>query len=387
MSQKTHYTPRQRMLRAYQGLWSDVIPVAPEFWYYFPAKVLGVDMITFEREVPLWRALGETFRRYGTEGWGITWPDSPNPNVTSSSTFVQIGEGRYEQRAVTRTPHGSLTRRSQYDVREPSWVVERPIKKLSEDYAAWLDTAFPPLDLLDYDRANAALAAVGEDYLLEVMVGGMFFDFVAGPMGMEAGVVALADHEDLYTDLQQRYIAYMTEKTRSICENTADAPLFISCSWSCASLIGPRLWRRWDKPGVKAIAEEAHRHGRLVHLHYHGKCMENLADLVDCDVDCICPFERPPGGDVVDLDAVRVALGGRVTMNGNVHTVETLIRGTPETVAREVLEIGQAFAGEPRLIIGTGDQVGYETPEENIQAMIETARSLPVPDGPQSALH
>ena len=379
MSHQDHYTPRQRMLMAYEGTWSDVRPVAPEFWYYFPAKVLGVDMVTFEREVPLWQALGETFRRYGTEGWGITWPDRPNPKATSKSQFKRIGEGRYEQTVVTETPHGTLTSRAQFDRCEPSWVIERPIKKLDEDYAAWLDTALPPIELHDYARANEALEAVGEDYLLEVMVGGMFFDFAAGPMGLEEGIVALADHDALYTSLQQRYIEYMVERTRSICENTSDAPLFISCSWSCASLIGPRLWRRWDKPGVRAIVDEAHRHGRLVHIHYHGKSMENLPDLVECGVDCICPFERPPGGDVIDLDRVHEILGGGVTMNGNVHTVETLIRGRPEDVEREVLEIAQAFERDPRLIIGTGDQVGYETPEENVQAMVETARRLEVP--------
>lgn len=188
--------------------------------------------------------------------------------------------------------------------------------------------------------------------------------------------MALSDHEDLYARLQERYIAYMVEETRAICEHTEGAPLFIACSWSCASLIGPRLWRRWDKPAVQAITAEAHRHGRLVHVHYHGKSMQNLADLVETGVDCICPFERPPGGDVTDLALVRRMLGSKVTMNGNVHTVETLIRGRSEDVEREVLEIGAAFEGEPRLIIGTGDQVGRETSEENIRAMVEAARKV-----------
>jgi len=45
-------------------------------------------------------------------------------------------------------------------------------------------------------------------------------------------------------------------------------------------------------------------------------------------------------------------------------------------VEREVLETGAAFEGEPRLIIGTGDQVGRETSEENIRAMVEAARKV-----------
>ena len=378
MPKKATCSPRGRMLNAYRGAWSDVIPVAPEFWYYVPAKVLGIDMVTFEREIPLWRALGDTFKHYQTEGWAITWPERPNPDADTRTAFKRISEGRYEESVITRTPHGTLTSRKQYDVADPSWVIERPIKRIHQDLDAWLDMAFPPIGLHDYTVANEALRAVGEDYLLEVMVGGMFFDFIAEPTGLEEGIMALSDHEALYTKLHRRYIEYMIEETRAICEHTMDAPLFIYCSWSCASLIGPRLWRRWDKPVVTAITEEAHRHGRLVHVHYHGKCMSNLADLVETGVDCICPLERPPGGDVTDLARVREMLGDKVTMNGNVHTVETLIRGTPEDVECEVLEIAEAFEGEPRLIIGTGDQVGGETPEENIWAMVETARRLTV---------
>jgi len=34
-------TPKKRMLTAYKGQKPDRVPVAPEFWYYIPAKVLG----------------------------------------------------------------------------------------------------------------------------------------------------------------------------------------------------------------------------------------------------------------------------------------------------------------------------------------------------------
>ena len=104
-------------------------------------------------------------------------------------------------------------------------------------------------------------------------------------------------------------------------------------------------------------------------------------DFAEAGIDCVCPFERPPGGDIEGLEGLREVerlLAGRVTMNGNVHTVETLIRGSAEDVRREVREIGEAFAHTPRVIIGTGDQVGRETPEENLEAMIDEARKLPV---------
>ncbi len=122
--------------------------------------------------------------------------------------------------------------------------------------------------------------------------------------------------------------------------------LVIGCSWSCDSLLGPTLRRRWDRPVLRAVAEEVHRHGRLLHVHFHGACMETVADFAEIGVDCVCPFERPPGGDVDGLDGprrVRNARADKVTMNGNVHTVQTLIRGTEEDVRREVREILAAF--------------------------------------------
>ncbi|MCE5259050.1 MAG: hypothetical protein LLG44_08345 [Chloroflexi bacterium] len=372
----TELTSRQRMLNAYLGQWSERYPVAPEFWCYLPARLLGIDMVALEREVPHWQALLAAFTHYNCEGWGIVAPARPNPRVDERTTLRALGDGRYEALTETRTARGMLHAAAVYDRIQPSWVTERPIKDLAADEPVWLETAFPPIELHDYSAVNAALAQVGERYLLEIYVGGMFFDFIANPLGLEQGIAALLDHPDHYRALQARYIEYMTAETHAACAHTAAAPLFIACSWSCAALIGPRLWREWDLPVVRAIAAAAHQHGRLVHLHYHGPAMANLPDLATSGVDCICPFERPPGGDVTDLRAVRRALGGKVTFNGNVHTVETLIRGKPADIEREVAEIIGAYAGEPRLIIGTGDQVGGDTPDENIWALIECAKRL-----------
>jgi uroporphyrinogen-III decarboxylase len=105
--------------------------------------------------------------------------------------------------------------------------------------------------------------------------------------------------------------------------------------------------------------------------------METVADFAEIGIDCVCPFERPPGGDVEGLEGLRTVAGrlaGRTTMNGNVHTVETLIRGTEADTRREVREVLEAFQGNPRVIVGTGDQVGRETPEGNLRAMIDEVR-------------
>jgi hypothetical protein len=372
-------TPKQRMLAAYRGEAADVVPVAPEFWYYVPAKLLGTDMVTFEREVPLWEALQKTFRHYGTEGWACVGAGAPTPNVTWEHQWVDLGEGRYEARVARHTPAGTLTSRQQYDREEPSWPVERPIKVFERDWPAYRHCCFGVVEETDWSGCQRALDAVGEDYLLEVAVASQFFDFVANPRegGLQQGIYDLREHEAFFEALHEEYLDYVRHITRAACRNTTAESLFIGCSWSCISLINPEMWRRWDKPVIQAVAEEAHAHGRLLHLHFHGRCRDVLADLAECGADCICPFERPPGGDISDIGEVREALADRVTMNGNVHTVETLIRGTPADVRREVEDIFEHWRPDlRRLILGTGDQVGRETPEGNIAAMIEAGREL-----------
>jgi len=374
------FTGKQRMLNAYRGQFSDRVAIAPEFWYYYPAKLLGVDMIEFAREVPFHEALKRTFEAFDCEGWGVAFVGPPPRDCESTGEERWIDDDTLEIRNTTRTPHGELTSAQRLTRDEPGWTIERPIKDFDRDLPAFealqLDCDF---DAMDVGPLVRAWESVGESYLLEAWVGVPFFDFYGGARegGLEAAVFDFLEHEATFVDLQQRYTDHMVRLVRTICERTPLEGLCIGCSWSCNSLIGPTMWRQWDKPVIAAICDEVHRHGRLLHIHFHGRCMQTVADFAELGIDCVCPFERPPGGDVdgrADLDEIARLLTGRTTMNGNVHTVETLIRGTPDDVRREVREVLEAFAGNPRVIVGTGDQVGRETPEENLHAMIDEAK-------------
>ena len=67
-----------------------------------------------------------------------------------------------------------------------------------------------------------------------------------------------------------------------------------------------------------------------------------LPELAAVGLDCICPFERPPGGDVTDLREVATLLDGKTAFNGNVHTVKTLIEGTPDENIWAMIEASPA---------------------------------------------
>lgn len=370
------FTRKQRMLNAYRGLYSDRYPVAPEFWYYYPAAVLGVDMIEFEREILHWKALQATFARFDCEGWGIASADAHHPDRETHTDLVKISDNRYRETTRLRIGDRQFESTRIFSRDQPSWTEQPPVRDES-DLGHFVDAVLSDKNSFDFLEAVEAYAGVGEDYLLELNIGVPFFDFINMGMGFEKAIYFfLSDNDELLARWLERYVEYGQRLVAEIAERTPFEALFIGCSHSTNSLIGPDLWRRWDKPFFKAMTDAAHSHDLLLHAHIHGRCMETVSDFAELGIDCVCPFERPPGGDVAGRDGlgrVREELGDRVTFNGNVHTVQTLIRGTPDTVSAEVAEIKKAYAGSARLIIGTGDQVGRETPEDNIRAMVAAA--------------
>jgi uroporphyrinogen decarboxylase len=87
----------------------------------------------------------------------------------------------------------------------------------------------------------------------------------------------------------------------------------------------------------------------------------------------IDPLEVPPMGDC-DLAALKRLHGKKLTLKGNLHTTNVMLKGSvADVVAASKQAIDDAAEGG-RFILSTGDQCGRDTPDENLRAMVETAR-------------
>jgi uroporphyrinogen decarboxylase len=60
---------------------------------------------------------------------------------------------------------------------------------------------------------------------------------------------------------------------------------------------------------------------------------------------------------------------------GNLHTTEVMLKGTPDDVRRASKKAIADAAEGGGFILSTGDQCGRDTPDENILAMVEVART------------
>ena len=76
-----------------------------------------------------------------------------------------------------------------------------------------------------------------------------------------------------------------------------------------------------------------------------------------------------------DLAELKRLYGDKIVLKGNLHTTDVMLYGSvDDVVAASRKAIDDAAAGGG-FILSTGDQCGRDTPDENIRAMVDTART------------
>lgn len=98
-------------------------------------------------------------------------------------------------------------------------------------------------------------------------------------------------------------------------------------------MFSPDFWRRYFKPGVKAMVDECHAHNLPVIYHGCGNVSRIFEDFAEMGVDAYNPLEAKAGLDVVEL---RRRYGHRIGFCGNMDVV-VWANGTREEIRKAVL--------------------------------------------------
>jgi uroporphyrinogen decarboxylase len=131
----------------------------------------------------------------------------------------------------------------------------------------------------------------------------------------------------------------------------------------------PKYWRRWYKPGVKALVEEAHAQGLPVIYHGCGNVSRIFEDFIEIGIDAYNPLEAKAGLDVVDL---RRKYGHRIGFCGNMDVI-TWANGTQDEIKAAVLTKLNAAKGGG-LIFQSDHSVPSNVTGQNYEYVVNLVR-------------
>ncbi len=131
----------------------------------------------------------------------------------------------------------------------------------------------------------------------------------------------------------------------------------------------PDYWRRYYKPGLKAMVDVCHENGLPVIYHGCGNVSRVFEDFIEIGVDAYNPLEAKAGLDVVDL---RRQYGHKIGFCGNMNVIEWAECDKEELKAVVLRKLNAAKGGG--LIFQSDHSVPSNVSAENYEYVINLVR-------------
>lgn len=143
----------------------------------------------------------------------------------------------------------------------------------------------------------------------------------------------------------------------------------IGDSTSGPDVISPNYYHKFAYPQVNKLVNDLTSQDILLAYHICGNATPIIADMVDTGA-AILEIDQK-----ADLEKSKAAAAGVTTLLGPVDPSEIMASGTPEQVAQKCREAIDILAPGGGFILGPGCALPATTPDDNIFAMIETAKT------------
>ena len=136
-------------------------------------------------------------------------------------------------------------------------------------------------------------------------------------------------------------------------------------------LFSPAHFRRFIKPQIIRLVEEAGKLGLPLIMHSDGHVFPFMEDCVSAGIKGWHPIERAAG---MDLGKTKEIYGDRLCLFGNVDNKFQLAQGTPESIAGQVKECIEIAAHGGGYCLMSDHSVNDSVPNRNVFALYEAGR-------------
>ncbi len=372
-------TSRERLTKVLNGEIPDQVPVAPDTSNMIPAKLTGKpfwDLYLYQ-DPPIWKAYIDCVKYFGFD----SLMDGYVP-----IRFEELGEIKkeWEEVIIFKNEERIVTQRFKEENGKKIWAVTVTVYYKYD----------PPTN--GVNPLQLGLPSVPEKYedvigKKEWPEGEKLLKYVKeelgdhGLVGVWCGTTKLVnteqeiydyfDNPGKYRKKSEELLDYYIKRLDTLMSLEVK-PDFI-CTGGSGTLIHqtPKMFRELALPIVKEITARCKKYGIPSHVHSCGPEKDLVRIMVEeTDLTVIDPLEIPPMGDC-NLKELKELYEDKIILKGNLHTTEVMLRGTVDDVIKASEKAIDDAAEGGGFILSTGDQCGRDTPEENIRAMIETART------------
>jgi uroporphyrinogen decarboxylase len=378
-------TSRERMLKAMRNEQPDRVPVAPDMSNMIPCRLTGKPFwdIYLYQDPPLWRAYMDAVNYFGTDGWiwsldGFYLEDpsaatATDENVKSETVIIEKSHERIVTRHYTqRKGHGREWDKHVmvYPRFDPPTALLATKIGLEKPPTKWWPIEGVKPQKKGFDLLREALVHFDGRGVIGAMVGP---PQLANPEYGGSDDYSIYDYCDRYDEVK-RWSTKQREWGANYLKRILAGPVrpdFILTGGSGMLVFGtPKTVRDLSLPALKEITRICKEAGIPSQVHCCGPERE-LVEMcaLETDLSSINPLEIPPMGDC-NLADIKKKFGKKLSLMGNLHTTDVMLRGTVKDVRRESLKAIRAAGENGGFILSTGDQCGRDTPDENIREMV-----------------
>ncbi len=384
-------TGRARMLAAMWNRVPDRVPVAPDMSNMIPCRLTGKPFwdIYLYNDPPLWQAYIEAVKYFGTDGWiynldGFWLSDldapAPDPSIVQETVIVERTAERLVTRGYTQRDGGErawspvVTVYPRYD--PPTCLLADKVG-LAAPPERWEPIEGVKPQQEGFDLLRAGLERFEDRGVIGVYVGP---PQLGNP---EAGWYSHSIYD--YYDRHDETLAWAEQVWHSgvaYLQRVLAGPVrpdFVLTGGSGMLVFNtPDIIREISLPALQEITRICKDAGIPSQIHCCGPERE-LVELsaLETDLTSINPLEIPPMGNC-DLAEIKRSFGGKLSLMGNLHTTDVMLRGSVDEVRRESLKAIRDAGENGGFILSTGDQCGRDTPDANIFAMVDIVNEFGV---------
>jgi uroporphyrinogen decarboxylase len=196
------------------------------------------------------------------------------------------------------------------------------------------------------------------------------FSLATQIVGIEALLMALSDPDrEPYV---RQLLDYATEQVITYARALIGAGAHMTGmgdSIAGPDVCSPGVYRRFAWPCERRVVETLAAEGAMIGLHICGDSTPIIQDMIETGSQLLAADHK------IDRAAVKAAVQGRTALIGTVDPSGVMARGTPEDVRAAARRDLALLAPGGGFILAPGCALPYDTPDENIRALVESAHT------------